>query len=337
MGEEGKGSALLLRESDFAQEMEGTVEPFLRQVRKEGWLSADGGPQGIFYELYPQKDAKATIVICHGFTESSYKFHELTYYFYRSGYQVAALDHRGHGKSCRTLPGGRKKQPVDQTIVHIDRFARYVEDFRRFVQEVARPMAGEAPMYLFAHSMGGCIGAIYLEEYPDDFTKAVLNSPMMGIQTGPVPLWAAKVLCLAELAMGRGEERLLTHSPFNPNETFETSATGCKARFDWYQRYCVENPGYQTSSASYRWAWEAVRAGELARKKSQAEKVRARVLLFSAEKDGTVKAPAQRKFIRNVRNGQLVSVPDARHEIYREINPILGPWLDQVLDFWEKG
>ena len=207
-------------EENLEQEMDSQVEPFLEQVRICGWMevapeggepqdrdaaSADSTPQnpenapedgmdqrktaktgGLYYELYPQETQKGTIVISYGFTESCLKYHELIYYFYLQGYQVAIMDHRGHGKSMREVE--------DHTIVHIGLFSRYVKDLHRFVKTVVKPMAKDLPLYLYAHSMGGCIGAFYLEQYPEDFAKAVLNAPMLGVNLGGVPSWAARVL-----------------------------------------------------------------------------------------------------------------------------------------------
>ncbi len=220
-----------IAEENLEQEMDSQVEPFLKQVQICGWMevapeggesqerdvaSADSTSQksenapedgvaqrktaktgGLYYELYPQETQKGTIVISYGFTESCLKYHELIYYFYLQGYQVAIMDHRGHGKSMREVE--------DHTIVHIGLFSRYVKDLHRFVKTVVKPMAKDLPLYLYAHSMGGCIGAFYLEQYPEDFAKAVLNAPMLGVNLGGVPSWAARVLVILKCseAMGR--------------------------------------------------------------------------------------------------------------------------------------
>ena len=207
-----------IAEENLEQEMDSQVEPFLKQVQICGWMevapeggesqerdvaSADSTSQksenapedgvaqrktaktgGLYYELYPQETKKGTIVISYGFTESCLKYHELIYYFYLQGYKVAIMDHRGHGKSMREVE--------DHTIVHIGLFSRYVKDLHRFVKTVVKPMAKDLPLYLYAHSMGGCIGAFYLEQYPEDFAKAVLNAPMLGVNLGGVPSWAAR-------------------------------------------------------------------------------------------------------------------------------------------------
>lgn len=235
-----------IAEENLEQEMDSQVEPFLKQVQICGWMevapeggesqerdaaSADSTSQkpenapedgvaqrktaktgGLYYELYPQETQKGTIVISYGFTESCLKYHELIYYFYLQGYQVAIMDHRGHGKSMREVE--------DHTIVHIGLFSRYVKDLHRFVKTVVKPMAKDLPLYLYAHSMGGCIGAFYLEQYPEDFAKAVLNAPMLGVNLGGVPSWAARVLCDFKVFGGNGKDRLLTQGTFDPEESF---------------------------------------------------------------------------------------------------------------------
>ena len=191
-----------LSEEDFAAEMESTVRPFLKRIRRFRLLplkaSKAASPQGtnvsgndsarfLSCELYPNPDAKATIVICYGFCESCRKYDELVYYFYRQGYEVAILDHRGHGKSVREVD--------DPSVVHIGRFTRYVRDFHHFVEKAVKPAAAGKPLLLYAHSMGGCIGALYLEQYPTDFSAAVLSAPMLGLKLGLCPSWAARALC----------------------------------------------------------------------------------------------------------------------------------------------
>ena len=70
--------------------------------------------------------------------------------------------------------------------------------------------------------MGGCIGAFYLEQYPEDFAKAVLNAPMLGVNLGGVPSWAARVLCDFKVFGGNGKDRLLTQALLIRRSLFRT-------------------------------------------------------------------------------------------------------------------
>lgn len=128
------------------------------------------------------------------------------------------------------------REVEDHTIVHIGLFSRYVKDLHRFVKTVVKPMAKDLPLYLYAHSMGGCIGAFYLEQYPEDFAKAVLNAPMLGVNLGGVPSWAARVLCDFKVFGGNGKDRLLTQGTFDPEESFSDASCSSEARHDYYMK-----------------------------------------------------------------------------------------------------
>lgn len=317
-----------LAEENFKQEMEEKVEPFLAEICRCGKLEVNkqDGPK-LYYELYPQETGKGTIVISYGFTESCLKYHELIYYFYQQGYQVAVMDHRGHGKSTREVE--------DVTIVHIDLFSRYVKDLHRFVKNVVKPMAQGKPLYLYAHSMGGCIGAFYLEQYPEDFKRAVLNAPMLGLNLGACPAWAARILCDLKVRKGSGKERLFTQSAFDPEEPFAESSASSEARHAYYRECRQNDPTYQTCSASYYWGKEAINAGEFVISRAQAKKVQIPVLLFQAGLDSLVKPRAQQKFMERIADGRLMLVNGVRHEIYRAPNDVLAAYLEEVFRFYE--
>ena len=315
-----------LPEDILEQKMEEEAEPFLQRIRVSGMMKTTEN-KGLYYELYPQENAKGTIVVSYGFTESCLKYYELLYYFYREGYQAAIMDHRGHGRSMREVE--------DMTVVHVELFSRYVKDLHHFVEKKVKPMADGKPLYLFAHSMGGCIGTFYLEQYPDDFKRAVLTAPMLGVKLGGCPAWAARVLCDMEVFRGKGTERLFTQSAFDPDESFEECSASSEARHAWYMKKRREDENYQTSSGSYYWGKEAINAGEFVVRRKQAEKVKASVLLFQAEYDSLVKPEPQDRFISRIADGRLVFVPGVRHEIYRAPNEVLQPYLEEIFRFYE--
>ena len=54
----------------------------------------------------------------------------------------------------------------------------------------------DAPLFLFGHSMGGCVSALFLEKYPDTFKAAVLTSPMLKMLFGTMPDFAVGTLAV---------------------------------------------------------------------------------------------------------------------------------------------
>lgn len=103
----------------------------------------------------------------HGYTESGEKFREMTWYFLQSGFNVYAIDHRGHGKSARS---------VEETwLTHVDHFSDYVNDLEAFMDHVVLPRTKNLPLCLYAHSMGGAVGGMTLQRHPKRFARAVLD------------------------------------------------------------------------------------------------------------------------------------------------------------------
>ena len=94
-------------------------------------------------------------------------------------YSVYILDHRGQGFSGRMVE--------DTQIGHVEKFNDYVTDLNTFVLDVAKPANAGQNLFLVAHSMGGCIGSLYIETYTDDIDATILCSPMHQPSTGFIP------------------------------------------------------------------------------------------------------------------------------------------------------
>lgn len=308
-------------EEDYQVQMQEVVEPYLRKHVTSGMLN------GLYYEMYGQAEPKGTIVISFGFTESCEKYHELIYYMLCEGYQAAVIDHRGHGKSLREVEGSQ--------LVHVEDFQQYVEDFHRFIREVVLGKTGNVPLYLYAHSMGGCIGTLYLEQHPEVFKKAVLNAPMYGINNGRVPDFIARLLCRGAMFFGKGKKKLFTMGNFDPKESFEASGCNSRARHEYYQQIRRENEMYQSSCATYSWADAALRAGRRAIAPANAANIHIPVLLFQAVEDTFVRAKEQDILLSRIPNARKIMV-HSRHEINRMPADMLETYMAEIFEFYQS-
>ncbi|MBR4745535.1 MAG: alpha/beta hydrolase, partial [Clostridia bacterium] len=66
-------------------------------------------------------------------------------------------EQRGHGFSQ-----GKGKEP---DVVHVDSYREYVEDLKAFMDHVVNPQTEGLKHILYAHSMGGAVSALFLEQY----------------------------------------------------------------------------------------------------------------------------------------------------------------------------
>lgn len=321
----------ILPENDFDSHMDREVIPYLSSIARCGYLSIDAarGEAGrLYYEAYRPQNARGAIVISHGFCETIEKYKEVIYYFAKMGFQVYLADQRGHGRSLRDTS--------HPNMVHINRFEDYTETLHRFITAIVIPGAVSLPLYLYAHSMGGGIGAFYLETYPDTFQKAVLTSPMLGISMGPVPAFPAKALGYVMIKLGRAQCYAPGQHDFIPGEKWEESGSSCRERFDYYQRKKESTPLFQNSGSSYSWAYRSLCACTQMTQKKNCAKITIPVLVFQSENDTFVKASAIEQFAENTPSARLVSVSGSRHEIYNSHREILIPYYQEIFRFLDE-
>ena len=314
----------LIRENQYAQEMQNTVLPYLTARREDAeWEGYDGNR--LHYAHFTAENETGVIVISHGFTESCEKYRELTYYFLQHGYSVYIPEHRGHALSYRKVS--------NLTLTHIDRFEEYVKDFTRLMDTVILPKEQGKPLFIFAHSMGCAIATLYLEENPDVFQKAVFSSPMVEPDGGGIPAFVAKAIVGAFRLFGQGQKRAFISEEYPGHEEFERSVASSRARFEYYAGIKAATPHLQNYSPTYAWVYESLRVKKLIFRKDLLSKVKIPVKIFLGERDTVVKKEPQEKLAAALPNCSLETVVDAKHETYLTPDDTFEAYLDAMLAF----
>ncbi|MBQ7689130.1 MAG: alpha/beta hydrolase [Clostridia bacterium] len=312
-------------EDNYAFTMENTVEPYLKSVGTDDYFkSFDGRP--IHYEKYTLADPLGTVVIVHGFTESAEKFREMSYNFLQMGYNVYAIDNRGHGKSFRLNPEAPETVTVKQ-------FSDYVEDLNTLIAQVVRKDNAPEPLYLYAHSMGGAISVQYLQTYPGVFAKAVLSSPMIKANTANLPHALVGALASVCTLIGKGNTKPGFMGGFDPERGYEGSHDTSKARFDYYQKKRINDPMLRTSAPSYKWTLEAVRVTKKNLDPARCKKIDVPVLLCKPEEDSAVIPEKEDAFISLIPNGRIEKFTNCRHEIYASVDDTVLKYLQTIEAF----
>ena len=294
-----------LSETDYRVQMKRIVEPYLRKHRRSGYLTGSDGTR-IFYSRYLCENARGSIVISHGFSEFTEKYNEMIFYFLQAGYAVFIPEHRGHGRSQRAIRNPQK--------VYVKSFAQYVRDLHLFVNKIVKPYRNE--MLLFAHSMGGAIGALYLETYPDDFQKAVLSSPMIQMKVGRYFYPAAMVIAHLCRLCGFGKAYAAGQHGFCEEPDFEHSCCLSKERFMYAHEKRLKYKSCRTSGASYSWVCAAGKASAYIQESQNINKIKIPVLVFAAGKEHMVDTDEICRFAGKLRYARLVWELEAKHEIF---------------------
>ena len=318
---------LISSKKDYAKEMDERVIPYLKARMESGMYERIPG-QSLYYEHFRADEPKASIVLVHGFTEAIVKFYETVYYFLTEGFHVWLFQQREHGKSFRST--------TDPNLVNIEHYEDLILDLNGFVTEKVKkdPDTGKMPLYLFGHSMGGGVSGCYLERFPDDFEKAVLSSPMMDINSGSIPGWAAWIYSKLMILMGKERNYIPGAMPFSSDPDFENSCSNCRERYLYWFYQQLAHREYQMRVSGIRTASEFLKLTSEVTAPENCSKVKAKVLLLQAGRDTVVNPGGQNKFISRIGSlGKKVVMPKAKHEIYLCSDRDLKEYWKTILEF----
>lgn len=141
---------------------------------------------GIFYQRWTPPNPEATAIVVHGYAEHSGRYAHVADALVRRGYDVWALDHRGHGRS-------------EGVRAHVDRFQQYVDDFASFVELVRRARPA-GPLFIVAHSMGALIATLYAFDHQDKLDGLALTGPAYNVENGAPPILLALSAVVSAIA-----------------------------------------------------------------------------------------------------------------------------------------
>lgn len=257
------------------------------------------------YCYFEHPNNQKAIVISNGRVESYVKYKELIFDLYHHGYSIYALDHRGQGLSSRTTTNPHNG--------HIDKFDTYIEDFACFIDVVVKPKQYQ-DLFLVGHSMGGAIGTLYMDKYPDTFKAAVFSAPMYGIK---LPISKRFIRWLANQLDNKNAKKpnyILGGKDYHGDDFAKNDLTKSQARYEDYRQLYQQRPELQLGSPTNHWLVESIDVGD--RAISAAKTTKTPILILQADEDTIVDNFAQYHAVGGL--CELLNIPDARHEIFME-------------------
>jgi lysophospholipase len=205
----------------------------------------------------------------------------------------------------------------------------HVEDFRDYQRDVAalldlaELLELPGPRYLFAHSMGGCIGLRTLLERAE-FCGAVFSAPMWHLQMKAATReLTARFTQLANL-MGLGG-RLMPGTRAEPTAlaaSFEGNAlTSDRDTFAWCVGQIAAHPELGLGGPSMQWTKAALE--EMARLYI-APLPNLPVLVMLGSDESVVSTGVIRAQVAQMAQGELLALQGARHELFMERPEVLA-------------
>ncbi|MBR6564557.1 MAG: alpha/beta hydrolase [Clostridia bacterium] len=313
----------VIAEEDYSSEI-ANIESVLDKIKITGSFKAFDGIN-IAYEYFLAENSVASVVIVHGLSEFSRKFYESIYYFLNQGLNVFIFDQRCHGLS------GRLTDELD--LLHVGDFYDYVDDLSRFIDDIVLKTE-DKPLYLYSHSMGGAISALYLAKSNPKIKKAVLSAPMFEpiVESVPVPIARCGVR-VGKRFYGSKTKFLLTHE-FDPDIKYKEEYGSSKARFEHNLQMRRENPNYRSTPMTFGWVYNSLTVCKKIFNKNVIGNIKTPILIISAENDVTVNNKPQYKFAQKCSNCRIENIENATHALLVSDKQTVTKVIKLTLDFY---
>lgn len=293
------------------------------------WNGSDGWPIRRIDWICAQPQKRGSILFLPGRGDHYEKYLETLDYYYSAGWDVTAIDWRGQGGSGRFL--------ADPNVGHIDDFSTWIADLKGFYADWTQQHAG--PHVVIAHSMGGHLAMRALAENaicPDAF---ILSAPMLGIQTGGLPLVLNHAFARFMVAIGRGEKAAwkVNEKPMSPADMRGEMLTHDKARYEDELAWWKLRPQVKLGPPSWHWVERAITSMRMLDAPGVLEHIKTPILFLASNADQLVSTDRIIKDSNRLANAELLIFgKEAAHELLREADGVRDQCLSAMNAFMEN-
>jgi lysophospholipase len=292
------------------------------------WHAADGWPiRRIDWQA--STPPRGSLLFLPGRGDHYEKYLETLAYYADAGWHVTAIDWRGQGASGRLLD--------DPQVGHIDDFATWIADLRTFWDAWKRETP--APHVVLAHSMGGQLAMRALVEKAIDPDAVALSAPMLGIQTGALPLALNHAVAKLIVALGKGKQAAwkVSEKPLSPMSMRGKMLTHDDDRYEDEVAWWALRPEVKLGPPSWHWVERAMASIRLLERPGALEAVQTPILLLATTADqlvSTTRVIADSKRLPNAET--LIFGEEAAHELLREADGVRDQCLKRIDAFLDQ-
>src|SRR2546428_3707814 len=224
----------------------------------EGTFAGAGGVPIHWERSAPPAGApRGVVLLAHGYAEHVGRYRDFIAHLTARGLAVAAIDHRGHGRS-----GGPRG--------HCRDFGEFIADLRTLAGR-AEEWGPGVPRLLVGHSMGGLLAFLYLLRHPDTVRAGALSGPAFQVADSAPRILQGVALLLARVAPG-----VTFRSNLDPDAVSRDPAVGAA--------YVADPLVHRAASAGFVRAIAAAQAAAL----DEAPRLRVPLLILQGDADRIV-------------------------------------------------
>ena len=306
--------------------------PATQPSRSYAYLrAADGMPLRYGIWLSARSYVRGMILFLNGRSEFMEKYDETILQLNTKGFDVVSFDWRGQGLSGRMLS--------DPTRGYVKSYDQYLSDLDLMLRRVVLPLQ-RGPLHILAHSMGGHIALRWLTSKSGiPLADAVLCSPMIDVDTFPVPRWLARRLAQLMTRAGHQHRTVVGAHRFNPykGQAEHNRLTSDAMRFRRVQQMVAQNPGLDVGAVTYGWLAATFESIDFLWYRAAAGRSGVPLRVFLAGNDQVVSNRAAELLFKNMDDCAMMVIPGARHEILQEQDHLQACFWREFDRFFQLG
>jgi lysophospholipase len=277
---------------------------------------------------------KGTVLLTHGYGESTNMYFETIKEYQSRGFEVWAMDWAGMGKSEKDHKNAVKKPNAEH-------FSRHVDDLHEFISNVVKK-DNSKPFIMSTHSFGGHVGLLYLQEHQETFDAAVMSAPMFDITRAGLPVSFRKPLkCLfnflskiglKDTPLPSAYEILRKEEPENQEEKIYDGIAGLRA--EWKKITQLWHPDTEMARPTFGWVASAYETIEESLKEKALKSIKTPILIGSAECEDLVDNKAH-NYAASVMGDKatLIKMKNAGHNLFHNTDEVHDKWWSHISDF----
>lgn len=266
---------------------------------------------------------RGSILFLPGRGDHYEKYLETLAYYAATGWRVTAIDWRGQGASGRLLD--------DPEVGHIDDFGTWIADLLGFWGSWKLEMP--APHVVMAHSMGGHLAMRALAEKAIDPDAVVMSAPMLGIQTGGLPLALNHAFAKLMVRLGKAKTPAwkVSEKPLSPLSMRGKMLTHDDDRYEDEVAWWAIRPEVKLGPPSWLWVERAIASIRGLEQPGLLEAIKTPVLMLATTGDQLVSTPRVVADSKRLPKAEmLIFGKEAAHELLREADPVRNQCLARI-------
>ena len=253
---------------------------------------------------------KGTVVLLPGRNECIEKYFETVRDLTARGLAVVMFDWRGQGASDRLIK--------DPQRGYVRSFHHYANDLDQFFTEFVLPDC-RGPYFVLAHSAGALVALLAAPALANRVSRMVLTAPFLMVTGTSLTLTTIHRLATALFYLGLG--RLYVTGGPRPPERYPFASNKLTSDPARYARNCELYEAYPLlglGGPTVAWIRAAAEASATVQDPDFIAKIHTPILIVAAGADEVVANRPIENLALRLRNGSLLTIDGARHEILQE-------------------